>query len=135
MGIMSESSSWLSISIPSGELPPAQLPSVSPLGMTISMGTAFVLRDEVVQNHGRAPGVAPVLFVVAAAVAQIEDRELSFGLGVVLRRGVHVELARSFQWRGDIVPDMKRAVGHRLQFVEARRIAGNLDDAGVGSAA
>ena len=52
MGMMSESSSWLSISIPSGELPPARLPSVSPLGITMSIGTA------------------PVLFVAAVAVAQ-----------------------------------------------------------------
>ena len=47
-----------------------------------------VPRDEVVEDDPRASGVAPVLFVVAAAMAQVQDRKAPNRFGIVLRRRV-----------------------------------------------
>ena len=134
IGMMSVNNSWLSSSMPSGELPPAQLPSVSPFDITISIGTALCCAIRLSRITPARPCCSSFLRYPrchdAGRAPEICDSAHCRTRAACRRRACAL-----FEWRGSVGTDLKRPVRHVLEFIKAGWIAWHFHYARVDRAA
>jgi hypothetical protein len=117
--------------MPSGELPPAHEPSGIAVRHHDDHGNGFAFGDQVVEGDARAAGIAPVHFVIAVAVPEVEDGEAPCGLRILLRRRVDVEPANGFQRSGRVGTELRGTVRDACGVHRSAGTARSFHDAGV----